>query len=140
MMTDITLDLPLPPSVNRTRRLNKGELWRVERWRENADKLVTAQWAAAKLRGSSRPGLGLQPFSLLIYVTEKYRGDLDNIIKAVPDYLRRIEVVHDDSRPFMREVILRWCPAHVAPEGIHVIISPVEKASGAASSPTSASG
>jgi Holliday junction resolvase RusA-like endonuclease len=121
----ITLDLPCPPSVNRLRRLDKAGLWRLDRWRENADNMITAQWATAKFRGKLKPTLVGYPVSITVKLSENERLDLDNVSKALLDYLKRIEIISDDSKRFVRRLLLEWVAPEEAPDGVRVTISSV---------------
>lgn len=106
-----TLDLPIPPSVNRSRRVNWGKdgYLRIKRWHEQADALLVA----AKYRP-----LFLERFELHITVSEAHtRTDLDNGIKALIDYLRRVEAIADDAPVNMRRITVEWGDA---PEGVRV--------------------
>lgn len=50
--------------------------------------------------------------------------DLDNAIKAVIDYARRLKIVIDDNKKFMRKVTIEW--GH-APHGCRLILRSVEE-------------
>lgn len=118
-----TLDLPAPPSVNRLRKLNKAALRRYEAWQIAADRFVTKQWAEAKLRGSSRPSFGGDPVVVTIQLSEKLRHDADNTGKALLDYLKRIEVIRDDSKQFVRRIVIEWVEPGNAPIGVRITVA-----------------
>jgi len=82
------LHLPPPPSVNETRRdYGKGTA-ALHRWHEIADKEILAQGGMRRL-----PRITGQ-FQATVTLDEKScRLDLDNGIKALIDYARRIELV-----------------------------------------------
>lgn len=111
----IILDLPAPPSVNRTRKVD----WRAGRkfagWTRAADALVlaakTRQRDPIKLTRISR-------FDLHITISENHtKIDLDNGIKWLIDYLRRIELIEDDGPKHLRRLIVEWGEA---PEGARI--------------------
>jgi hypothetical protein len=119
------LDVPVPPSVNRLRKLNRKGLAQLAKWQGVADKLVTAQWAGARLRGGcSRPSLTGQAVEVRIAISEKTRIDLDNAGKALLDYLCRIEVISDDRKRFVKRIVLEVVASEVAPEGVRMTVSP----------------
>jgi Holliday junction resolvase RusA-like endonuclease len=49
--------------------------------------------------------------------------DLDNGLKALIDYLRRIELIEDDSHKHMRRLVVEW---GIAPMGCRVTVRPCE--------------
>lgn len=126
-MSEVVLDLAPPPSVNRTRKLDKAGLARTASWHRAADALVTAQWARAGLRGASRPSLLGRPVEVTVSLREDVVNiDPDNGLKLLIDYLVRIEIISDDRKRYMRKIIVEWCadPA-AAPEGVRVTVRPL---------------
>lgn len=108
----IVLDLPAPPSVNRTRKWDPASERMVNKWKDAADKFVLSQ------RGRQNPRKIYGAFELLIVMSEKHTGiDLDNGIKALIDYLRRIDTIQDDAQRFLRKLTVEWGDA---PEGCRV--------------------
>src|SRR5215471_18135111 len=92
---DRVLHLPVPPSVNETRRdYGKGTA-ALHRWHQIADKEVMAAGGMRKLpRISGR-------FQATVTLDESLCPlDMDNAIKAVIDYARRIELVRDDDKRY----------------------------------------
>ncbi len=119
--SDIILDLPAPPSVNKTRRIDYAATRAVKAWHNVANAYVLA----AKGRAISPLQLVKIPrFHLLIVVSEHHtKIDLDNGLKALIDYLRRIELIEDDSWKHMRKLTVEW---GLAPHGCRVIVRPCE--------------
>lgn len=115
---DIVLDLPFPPSVNRTRRFDFAAQRVINAWKNVANGYVLA----AKSRQRSPLKLTKVPrFELHIVMSEKSRMDLDNGLKALIDYLRKIEVIEDDSPKHMRRLVVEF--GH-APFGCRVTVRP----------------
>lgn len=121
-MSDITLDLPRPISVNRIWRANKAGDKAVSKspeyrqWLLHADQvtLATAQFRGMKqVRGK---------FEALI-VVERCRGDLDNRAKGVLDWLQSRGVIADDK--FCERLVLEWGDLTTAPYGCRVTVRPV---------------
>ena len=54
-----------------------------------------------------------------ITLADGYRGDLDNTLKALLDYLRRIEAIEGDGPKHVRRLVVQWGEA---PEGIRVAV------------------
>jgi Holliday junction resolvase RusA-like endonuclease len=116
---DIILDLPPPPSVNRTRKVDWAQRRGVTAWHNVANAYVLAAKARPvrplKLAKVSR-------FELLIVISEHHtRIDLDNGLKSLIDYLRKIELIEDDSPKHMRRLTVEfgW-----APTGCRVTVRP----------------
>jgi Holliday junction resolvase RusA-like endonuclease len=120
MTTPITIDLPVPPSVNRTRKVDWRSCKAKTAWTKSADALVLA----AKCRQISPIILAKhKTFELLITLSEHHtKIDLDNGIKWLIDYLRRIELIEDDGPKHLRRLTVEW---GLAPEGARVTVTPV---------------
>jgi Holliday junction resolvase RusA-like endonuclease len=103
---DIVLDLPAPPSVNRTRKIDWAGRRQLTAWKNVADGYVLA----AKCRQISPLVLCKVPrFELFILISESHtRIDLDNGLKALIDYLRNIDLIEDDGPKFMRRLTVEW--------------------------------
>lgn len=109
---DIVLDLPVPPSVNRTRKVNWAAHAKTKAWISAADKTLLAQ-------GWQRGGI-IGRVELRVTLSEAHTGlDLDNALKGLIDYLRRIEVIEDDSKKYLRRLTVEW---GTAPEGARVVV------------------
>jgi Holliday junction resolvase RusA-like endonuclease len=119
----VLLDLPCPPSVNVTRKLNKAGLRQLAAWQSTADKLVTYQWAQARLKKISRPRHLLnQPVEIAVRLSTKLRIDLDNSLKTLIDYLVRVEIISDDRKKFVKRITVEWCAPSEAPEGVSIAV------------------
>jgi Holliday junction resolvase RusA-like endonuclease len=114
---DIILDLPPPPSVNRTRRIDWSSKRTVTAWINVADAYVLAA------KGRTNNPLKMQKiarFELIVTLSEHHtKIDLDNGLKALIDYLRRIELIEDDSYRHMRRLVVQW---GLAPHGCRVTV------------------
>lgn len=109
------VDLPAPMSVNSTRRVDWRNRAKVTAWHKNADSMMMFVPKAAR-----RPVLG--KYELLIQMSETVKLDADNGLKQIIDYLRRIELVVDDSPKYLRRLVVEWCHPAVAPQGVRVTI------------------
>lgn len=110
----IALDLPPPLSVNRTRRVNWAAKGEIGKWIVQADMLVMASGGVRKL--GNIPG----QFEIKIILDETLcRLDADNAPKILIDYCRRLKLIADDSRKYMRRLVVEW--GH-APSGCRVTI------------------
>jgi Holliday junction resolvase RusA-like endonuclease len=118
---DIILDLPPPPSVNRTRRLDYSSLRIINAWKNVANAYVLA----AKGRVDQPLRLTKVPrFELFVTLSEQHtKIDLDNGLKALIDYLRKIELIEDDSPKHMRRLTVEWGNA---PHGCRVTVRAVQ--------------
>ena len=118
-MTWFVLDLPVPKSVNRLRKVDWQASRGIKSWTAKADALVLAA------RCRSRDPIRFAParrFELAITISETHtRIDLDNGLKHIIDYLKRIEAIVDDGPKHMRKLTVEW---GTAPEGCRVAIRP----------------
>lgn len=113
------LDLPVAPSVNRTRRINWAAKKIVADWVRAADNLLRA----ARYRPSN-----VERFEIHVIFSEAHtEADLDNPIKMTIDYLRRIEAIKDDNKKRLRKLVVEWddAPGADAPEGCRITIVPL---------------
>jgi Holliday junction resolvase RusA-like endonuclease len=104
----ITLNLPIPPSVNRTRRID----WAGDRARREfylrADLYITAHGPRpAPVRRITGP------YEIKIQIPASLtRMDLDNHCKCLIDYLVSREFVPDDSKRYLQrlivELVVEW--------------------------------
>lgn len=119
MPPEIVLDLPAPPSVNRTRKID----WKGKRQLTSWSNVADAYVLAAKGRAISPLKLIRVPrFELLVTMSEHHtKIDLDNGLKALIDYLRRIQLIEDDSPKHMRRLVVQW---GLAPHGCRVTVRP----------------
>jgi Holliday junction resolvase RusA-like endonuclease len=117
---DIVLDLPPPPSVNRTRKID----WAGKRQLTAFGNVANAYVLAAKGRAVNPLRLVKIPrFELDVVLSEHHtRIDLDNGLKALIDYLKRIELIEDDSPKHLRKLTVTW---GLAPHGCRVTIRPL---------------
>lgn len=98
----ISLDVPIPPSVNRTRRID----WR----NHNADDFYLRADLYISAHGPKPAPVRkiLGAYELKIQVPESSRLDLDNHCKALIDYLVKREFVGGDSKRYLRRLIIEW--------------------------------
>jgi hypothetical protein len=115
MKSETILDLPPPPSVNRTRRVDWTGHALVKAWRKHADGLFYERQA---FHGRPKPVLG--QFEATLILSEADCGnDLDNSVKVSVDYARALGLITDDSPKYMRRVVIEW--GH-APTGCRLIL------------------
>lgn len=113
----IVFDLPVPPSVNRTRKVDWRAGKKFKGWTKRADLMVLGSRCRSH---APQPRMISGAYELLIVLSEKHtRIDLDNGIKWLVDYLRRIEAVTDDSQKYFHKLTVEWGDA---PEGCRVHI------------------
>jgi Holliday junction resolvase RusA-like endonuclease len=115
---EITLDLPMPTSVNQNWRSGRGRVYRSKaylQWIEQADIAVMAakQYPKRKIVG---------PFEIQLLLSETAAGlsDGDNRIKAALDWLQSRDVVRNDSD--CRRGSWAWVEPSMAPKGCRVIL------------------
>jgi Holliday junction resolvase RusA-like endonuclease len=115
----VTLDIPVPPSVNRTRRIDwsahtKVRAWKRETglgWIASGQLRPAKHWAAQNYDGR---------FELLVIVDEKKcRLDPDNLLKCAIDLLREHKLITDDSFKYVRRLTVE--PGY-APAGARIVL------------------
>lgn len=123
---DVVVDLPYPPSVNRLWRSTAAEKNRVYlspsyvKWKEAADVLLLGAkgWRSKKIAGAFGIEIALCPTA-----QGHPRGDLDNRIKAVLDYLQRVEIIANDKN--CQRLVAEWVVRERAPHGCRVTVTPI---------------
>jgi Holliday junction resolvase RusA-like endonuclease len=114
---DITLDLPLPPSVNKVRRINWAGYRDYQRWQDDADKTLM-------LHKQNKQHSIVGPYALVITVNyDRFQGDLDNILKCAIDYCVSRKFVSDDRKKFLRGIAVRF--EEGLPEACRITIASV---------------
>jgi len=100
----ITLDLPIPPSVNRIRRVDWAGNKKRREFYLRSDLFLVAH-------GPRPPPVRLitGTFEIRIQIPESLSGiDLDNHAKALLDYLVSREFVPDDAKRYLRRLTIEW--------------------------------
>jgi Holliday junction resolvase RusA-like endonuclease len=120
---EMVLDLPFPPSVNRLwRSSGKDASSRVYlapgyvRWKKTADALMYTNrgWQSQRVSGYFTADILVCP------PKGHPRGDLDNRVKAILDYLQRVGIIADDK--YCQRLTIEWVDAPRAPEGARVTV------------------
>ena len=108
---EITLDLPIPPSVNRTRRVDWGGHKQVKEFYLRSDLFLSAHDREAPRKTRVITG----PYQLTIAIPETLSGiDLDNHCKTLIDYLVAREFVAGDGKQHLRRLVVEWAFETVA--------------------------
>lgn len=112
--SECTLDVPVPPSTNKIRRIDWANHRKHQEWRDDAG------WAL-KFSGQWRRRLqGLKRYTLEIILDEsQVATDPDNVAKSCSDLLKTIGVIVDDGPKNARQILIRWGEA---PRGIRLIV------------------
>lgn len=115
---DVILDIPVPLSVNRTRKINKAALGDVSNWLVKADAaiMVSGQYRAARQQRKAE-----KPCEIRIILDPKLcKLDPDNPVKNAIDYLRRIELIENDTGKHVRKITIEWGEA---PKGCRIVLT-----------------
>lgn len=121
----LSLHLPYPPSTNRIWRASGGPGGRkvyvapaYAAWKTEADGLLMTQrgWMMRRVVGQFEVDIALCP------PKGHQRGDLDNRIKAILDFLQRATIVSNDKH--CQRITAYWAHPSTAPEGCRVTVQP----------------
>ena len=112
---EICLDIPLPPSVNRTRRIDHKGHQKFTAWKKQAGLHLIANGQYRIARKTH-----INQYELTITLDEdQCKCDPSNILKAAEDFLVSLEIIPDDSPKFARRIIIEWGEA---PDGARLTI------------------
>jgi Holliday junction resolvase RusA-like endonuclease len=115
--TESVFDIPLPPSVNRTRRVNWKGHKKYTAWKRRAGFHLMVN---GQLRKAARD---LQRYELTITLDrEQCRQDPDNPVKAACDLLRELQIIVDDSPRHAERILIVW---GTAPDGCRLTVRSV---------------
>lgn len=121
---DIVLDIPAPPSVNASRRIDYAGRHEIDKWKKQAGLrlLVNNQLRRARAVLGDKPA---ERFELHLTFNETLcRCDLDNYLKSAIDYLvTTARLIVDDKPPHLRKIVAEWGEA---PNGCRIVIKPIE--------------
>lgn len=121
---DVVLDIPVPPSVNVTRRIDHAGKRAVGAWKLNTDRTLMQNSQYRRAR-TALGGKAANKFEIVVTLDENQTGiDLDNAIKVTLDYLKSRELIVDDGQKHCRGILLRWGEA---PNGCRITIKPIEE-------------
>ena len=99
----VAIDLPPPLSVNATRRVNWAAKPKMDAWKARADAMVYAVGGVRKI------GKLNGKFEVRICLDDKLcRIDADNTAKLLIDYCRNLGLIVNDSKKFMRRLVIEW--------------------------------
>lgn len=119
---DVVLDIPVPPSVNETRKINHAARGKLAVWKAQCDMALMAS-GQFRFAAKNKPG---DRFEIVIILNEQLcNQDADNPIKSAIDYVRRLELVKDDDKRYLRHITVRWGEA---PEGCRILLRPYVEA------------
>jgi hypothetical protein len=99
---ETVLDLPIPPTVNRVRRAHGRGSKLLQTWQKQADMAVMAAGGLRKL--TKMPSR----YEVILTLDEGARIDLDAASKYTIDYARRLGLVQNDDKRFLRKVTIEW--------------------------------
>jgi len=114
---ECTFDIPVPPSVNKIRRIDWNNHKAHKEWRKQAGFHLLEN-------GQFRKRLqAVERYELTIILDEaQTKIDPDNI-KAISDFLKSINVIVDDAPKHARQILIKWGEA---PAGCRLIVKPIE--------------
>ena len=114
----ITVNLPLPPSVNGIWRHRAGRSYLSKQYA--AWKLLAGQEWLAQRKTQPRGILGPYRAILIFAKPDKRRRDLSNLIKVIEDFAVQHGLIEDDS--LCEKLYVRWGSKKEAPLGSKLIL------------------
>lgn len=104
---EFSLDLPVPPSVNKLRRVDPdGHRLRKSFYRQADLHLMAAR---GRTNRPLRECKILGPFEATIVISDKLTNiDLDNGVKILIDYAVSREFIIDDGPKYLRRLVVEW--------------------------------
>lgn len=99
---ECVLDLPVPPTVNVVRRAYGRGSKVLQAWQHQADMAVLAAGGLRKL--TKLP----DKYEVILTLDESARIDLDAASKYTIDFARRLGIVQNDDKRFLRRVTIEW--------------------------------
>lgn len=109
---EFTIDLPVPPSVNKLRRITQAGRKKLKKYYADADIHVLKEWRdrhenGERFRLPIRKLVGA--FEAVISIgDESCKTDADNLAKTILDFAVSRQFVTDDSPKFMRRLIIEY--------------------------------
>jgi len=119
-VTDVVIDLPVPLSVNKLRRINWDQHKRAQAWRAVANNyLMVAKRRPVNPIRFDR----IERFEMTVELDEKsVKSDPDNCLKMLIDYLVSVNIIKNDAPQNMRRLVVEWADL---PLGCRVTIKPI---------------
>lgn len=125
-MSPIVLDLPFPPSMNRIWRISRRPNGKTrvylnplyEAWKRECDAELMISRLGLRVDVPVRVPLKL---TITLDGDTKRRGDTDNRIKPIQDWLQRAGLIWDDK--LIRDVRAHWGEA---PKGCHIVVEAMQ--------------
>lgn len=112
---ELQLDIPLPPSVNSTRRVSWPGHKKFAAWKKQAGLHLITNGQYKEARKTH-----INQYELTITLDEEQcKFDPDNIVKACCDFLTSLEIIKDDSPKYARRIIIKW---GCAPSGCRMML------------------
>jgi hypothetical protein len=116
---DISIDLPVPLSVNQLRRINWANHKKAQDWRRAANACLMLAKASKTVRFDRIPR-----FELTVTLDDGLALlDLDNSLKLLIDYLVSVNIVANDSPKHMRRLVVQWGSVSA---GCNVVVRPCQ--------------
>lgn len=114
---NVVLDVPVPPSVNKTRNVSWVGHRDYVAWKKEAGWTIRANGQYAKAWRN------IHQYELTITLDEKQcKRDPGNIEKAASDFLKFMEIIVDDAPKFARRITIEWGEA---PSGCRLTVKPL---------------
>lgn len=114
----MTIDLPPPISVNKSRKIDWRGQKEVSEWVDQADRFLLVAKSRKEVRFDK-----IERFELRIVLSEDHvKIDADNGVKLLIDYLRHRDVLANDAKKNLRKFSVEW---GYAPAGVRITIIPL---------------
>ena len=112
--SDWVFDIPVPPSVNRTRKVYWQGHRKLEKWRSDVG------WHLVGNGQHRKAPFRLGRYELIVTLDRsKCRLDPDNVLKAGIDLLRHLNFIADDGPKHCERIVVEWGQA---PDGCRLTL------------------
>lgn len=111
---EFTLDLPVPPSVNKLRKITQDGRKLLKAYKAQADIHVVLEWRNRHHKNDTeRFKLPIRKLTgqfeaVIQFGDDSSNMDADNLIKTVMDFAVSREFVKDDGKKYMRRVMVEY--------------------------------
>ncbi len=122
-MSQITIDLPFPVSINAVWRSGKGRVFKSKRYRSWI-KEAWGLWLAQRSTSELKHIKGPYTLKIILNAPDRRRRDIGNYEKGLSDFLQMARIIENDNLCQKQDVV--WGSATDAPNGARLILTALQ--------------